>query len=156
MKTAFYAGSFDPFTNGHLDIVKKASELFDKVVIVIAINTKKSRAYNDDKMCAAIETTLKEHGITNCTVGKYNGLIADLMSGWNVKYLIRGLRDVVDYNYEENIAKTNKLIYPEIETVYFRADNNISSTMVKELYNFGKDVSDYVPTAVFDLMEEHE
>jgi pantetheine-phosphate adenylyltransferase len=154
MKTAIYPGSFDPFTNGHLDIVKKASELFDKVAIVVAINKNKSKAYDVNKMCKAIEATLAENNITNCVVGTWNGLIADLMKNWRVKYLIRGLRNTIDYNYEENIAEVNKLINPNIEYVYFRADNSaISSSMVKELYSFGQDISQYVSKEVIEVME---
>ena len=155
MTHAIYPGSFDPFTNGHLDMVKKASELFDKVTIVVAINKSKSKTYDPNKMCEAIESTLQANNITNCVVGTWDRLIADLMYQWNVKYLIRGLRNNMDYNYEENIAKINKLINPEIQTIYFRAESDISSTMVKELYSFGKDISAYVPSAVFNLMEEY-
>ena len=151
---AVYPGSFDPFTNGHLDIIKKASALFDKVATVVAINKNKSRTYDVDKMCKAIEATLVKNNITNCVVGTWDGLIADLMQSWNVKYLIRGLRNTMDYNYEENIADINKLINPNIEYVYFRADNSaISSSMVKELYSFGQDVSQYVSKAVIEIME---
>lgn len=156
MRSAIYPGSFDPFTNGHLDIVKKASKLFDKVAIVIAINKNKSRIYNTDKMCAAIETILQENNITNCIVGTWDKLIVELMHQWNVNYLIRGLRNTMDYNYEENIAEVNKLMYPEIEYVYFRADNSaISSSMVKELYSYGQDISKYVPKSVLEVMEEN-
>ena len=151
--TAVYPGSFDPFTNGHLDIVKKASKLFDKVVIVVAINKNKSRTYDINDMCIAIVDTLEENNITNCVVGTWDGLIADLMRSWGDKYLIRGLRNTTDYNYEEFMAKVNKLIYPEIEYVYFRADNSaISSSMVKELYSYGQDVSAYVPKEVMDIL----
>ena len=154
MRRAIYPGSFDPFTNGHLDIVKKASKLFDEVVIVIAINKNKSRTYNADKMCEAIEATLQENNITNCIVGSWNHLIVELMHNWNVNYLIRGLRNTMDYNYEENIAEVNKLMYPEVEYVYFRADNSaISSSMIKELYSYGQDISKYVPKAVVEIME---
>lgn len=157
MKTAVYPGSFDPFTNGHLDIVKKASMLFDKVVIVVAINKNKLRTYDVMDMCLAIEDTLEENNITNCVVGTWDGLIADLMRNHGVKYLIRGLRNTMDYNYEENIAEVNKLINPNIEYVYFRADNSaISSSMVKELYSFGQDVSQYVSKAVIEVMKENE
>lgn len=155
MTHAIYPGSFDPFTNGHLDMVKKASEIFDKVTIVVAINKSKSKAYDSNKMCTAIESTLQANNITNCVVGTWDGLIADLMYQWDVKYLIRGLRNNMDYNYEENIAKINKLINPKIQTIYLRAESDISSSMVKELYSFGKDISAYVPSAVFNLMEEY-
>ncbi len=155
MKTAVYPGSFDPFTNGHLDIVKKASALFDKVAIVVAVNKNKLRTYDVKKMCMSIKDTLAEHNITNCVVGAWEELIADLMRNWGAKYLIRGLRNTMDYNYEENIAEVNKLIYPNIEYVYFRADNSaISSSMVKELYSFGKDVSQYVSKPVIKVMED--
>ena len=154
MRCAIYPGSFDPFTNGHLDIVKKASTLFDKVTIVVAVNKNKRRAYDVGKMCLAIEDTLKENNITNCVVGTWDGLVADLMQRWNVKYLIRGLRNTMDYNYEENIAEVNKLINPNIEYVYFRAENSaISSSMVKELYSFGQDISQYVSKPVIEVME---
>ena len=104
-------------------------------------------------MCAAIEVTLQENNITNCVVGTWDGLIADLMQNWGVKYLIRGLRNTMDYNYEENIAEVNKLIYPDIEYVYFRAENSaISSSTVKELNSFGQDVSKYIPMAVMDVI----
>ena len=155
MRVAIYPGSFDPFTNGHLDVVKKASELFDKVSIVVAINKNKSRNYHQDDICKAIENILKENNITNCVVGTWDSLIADLMKQWNVKYLIRGLRNTMDYNYEENIAEVNKLINPNIEYVYFRADNSaISSSMVRELNSFGQDVSQYVPSQILDIMKK--
>ena len=155
MKVAIYPGSFDPFTNGHLDVVKKASELFSVVFIVVANNKNKIRNYNPDKMCEAIKEVLLKNNITNCKVGTWDGLVADLMKQWNVKYLIRGLRNTMDYNYEENIAEVNKLINPNIEYVYFRADNSaISSSMVRELYSFGQDVSQYVPSQILDIMEK--
>ena len=154
MREAIYPGSFDPFTNGHLDVVKKASELFDKVAIVVAINKNKSRTYHQDDICKAIENVLKENNITNCVVGPWDSLIADLMKQWNVKYLVRGLRNTMDYNYEENIAEVNKLINPNIEYVYFRADNSaISSSMVRELNSFGQDVSQYVPSQIVDIIK---
>ena len=156
MTEAIYPGSFDPFTNGHLDMVKKASELFDKVAIVVAINKNKSKTYDTDKMCKAIEIALAENNITNCIVGTWDGLIADLMHQWKIKYLIRGLRNNMDYNYEENIAKINKLIDPEIQTIYLRAESDISSSMVKEFYSFGKDISAFVPESIYKLMKDDE
>lgn len=154
MTHAIYPGSFDPFTNGHLDIVKKASQIFNKVTIVIAINNKKTKTYNVKKMCEAIEYTLKENNIHNCKVGTWDGLVADLMKQWQVKYMIRGLRNNMDYNYEENIAEINKLIYPDIEYIYLRAENiAISSSMVKELNSYSLDVSQYVPHSVFNIIK---
>lgn len=153
-KIAFYPGSFDPFTNGHLDVVKRASELFDEIYIILAINTNKTRTYDVYKMCDAIKKTLDEHYIYNCKVATCVGLVVDMMENVGAKYLIRGIRDITDYNYEERIAKTNQLISPAIETIYLRANTDISSTMVKELDYFARDISNYVPRAVFALMHE--
>lgn len=154
MASAVYPGSFDPFTNGHLDIVKKASKLFDHVTIIIAVNPDKKRHYDADNMCTAIEDALKKEGITNCTVGYYEGIIVDLMKRWKVNYIIRGLRDSIDFSYEEKLALVNTTLYPEVEYVYFRADNAvISSSMVKELVKHKvPEVEKFVPSSVFHLL----
>ena len=152
-RKAIYPGSFDPFTNGHLDIVKKASDLFDEVDIVIGVNAKKHRTYDSDKMKQAIEMTISEKRLPNVNVEVYEGLVAEYAKDNGIQYMIRGLRNNMDYNYEENIASVNKLIYPEIEYVYFRAENvAISSSMVKELRLFGRDVSIYVPSPVLEII----
>lgn len=152
---AIYPGSFDPFTNGHLDIVKKGSRLFDEVHIIIGVNAKKKRTYDSTQMKEAIEKTLAENNILNCKVFVYDGLVAEYTNENNVGYMIRGLRNNMDYNYEENIAEVNKLINPELEYVYFRAENvAVSSSMVKELNSYGQDVSKYVPEPVWNFMNE--
>ena len=152
-KTAIYPGSFDPFTNGHLDIVKKASVLFEKVYIVIGTNPQKKRAFACDGMKDAIEKTLATIGITNCEVYVYDGLIAKFAKENNIKYMIRGLRNNLDYNYEENIAEVNKLINPDMEYIYFRADNiAVSSSMVRELNSYDQNVSEYVSKPVLDYI----
>lgn len=152
-RTAIYPGSFDPFTNGHLDIVKKAAALFDEVYIVIGINAKKQRAFDIEKMKSAIEETLIRLDLKNVRVAIFEGLIAEYAKTNGIKYMIRGLRNNMDYNYEENIAEVNKLINPVMEYVYFRADNvAVSSSMVKELHSYGQDVSKYLPKAVYDII----
>lgn len=154
-KKAVYPGSFDPFTNGHLDIVKKAAAIFDRVYIVIGINSEKRRAYDCDKMRLAIEDTLALCGITNCAVSVYDGLIAEYTRRNKISYMVRGLRNNMDYNYEENIAEVNKLIDPKLEYIYFRADNvAVSSSMVKELNHYGLDVSKYLPSPVSALVQK--
>ena len=152
---AIYPGSFDPFTNGHLDIVKKGSKLFDEIHIIIGVNAKKKRTYDSSDMKAAIEKTLLENNILNCKVIVFDGLVAKYTTENNVEYMIRGLRNNMDYNYEENIAEVNKLINPNLEHVYFRAENAaVSSSMVKELNSYGQDVSKYVPKAVLDIVNK--
>jgi len=151
---AIYPGSFDPFTNGHLDIVKKGSKLFDKVHIIIGVNANKKRSYDSETIKEAIEQTLAENKINNCEVYIYEGLVAEYTNEKNIAYMIRGLRNNMDYNYEENIAEVNKLINPNLEYVYFRAENvAVSSSMVKELNSFGKDVSKFVPAPVLKAMK---
>ncbi len=152
--TAIYPGSFDPFTNGHLDIVKKASRLFSKVYVLIGVNANKKRTYSSKDMIKAIEKTLKDEDIENCVVVEYDGLTAEYTKCNNIKYMIRGLRNNMDYNYEENLAEVNKLINPCLEYVYFRAENiAVSSSMVKELSSYKQDVSKYVPKAVLEMMK---
>ena len=153
---AVYAGSFDPFTNGHLVMVKKVSKLFDWVYVVMANNSKKHRAYDIDKMQEVIQEILKDNALYNVAVVTYDGLVADFCREHDVQYLIRGLRNNMDYNYEENISDINKLINPNVESVYFRAENDlertISSSMVRELFHYGKDVSQYVPKEILKIM----
>ena len=152
-KKAIYPGSFDPFTNGHLDIVKKASALFDCVYIVLGVNAKKKRTYPCEQMKAAIEQTLIDMKISNCVVCVCDGLVAEFAKENGAGYMIRGLRNNMDYNYEENIAEINKLINPDLEYVYFRAENvAFSSSLVKELVGYGKDASAFVPKAVHTLI----
>ena len=152
-RRAIYPGSFDPFTNGHLDIVKKSAALFDEVFVVIGVNAQKKRTFNSEKMKSAIEAALQELKITNVKVIIYEGLVAEFAKSNQIKYMIRGLRNNMDYNYEENIAEVNKLINPDMEYVYFRAVNvAVSSSMVKELHSFGLDVSPYLPKAVYDML----
>lgn len=154
-KIAVYAGSFDPFTNGHLHIVKEAAEVFDQVYVVIARNTNKKRFIGVNVMRSAIESCLNGAGLKNCKVAVLNdGLVADYCRQVGALYLVRGLRNTSDYMYEENIAKINHEINPDLKTVYFRADNDvISSSMVRELFEYGKDVSKYVPCEVAPIIK---
>ena len=146
---AVYAGSFDPFTNGHLDIVRKAANLFGEVHVVVAANAGKRRTFSSFEMCRAISQTVKSEKLDNVRVCVCDGLVGDYAREIGAQYLVRGLRNQVDFGYEENIAEVNKLVYPELETVYLRADNSvISSSMVRELRSYGKDVSKFLPVAV--------
>ena len=156
MKTAIYAGSFDPFTNGHYDIFKQANELFDMIYIVFAFNSQKKKNSDNHSMMSAVNNYLQEQGIDRkkYELFTFDELISDLAIRFNAKYLIRGLRNPNDYIYEENIAKINKELNPDLNTIYFRTDNEIiSSTMVKELFKYGKNISKYVNPYVLEVMK---
>ena len=155
VKRALYAGSFDPFTNGHLSIVKEASGLFDEVFVVLARNTSKKRTTNAEEMRDAMEAVLASEGIDNCRVVILtDGLVADFCELCNAQYLVRGLRNVSDYLYEENIAKINQEINPNLRTIYLRASNDvISSSMVRELHEYGRDISCFVPEGIDKTLE---
>lgn len=151
---AIYAGSFDPFTKGHLDILKQACPLFDRVWLVIAINKAKERDYYSHEIIKEVEKILIRQNLKNVNIYKCDGLIADFAMTLKCDYLIRGIRNPNDYNYEENIAKINSELNPGLKTIYFRANNEIiSSSFVKELFSYGKNVSDYVEPEILELME---
>lgn len=151
IKKALYAGSFDPFTNGHLSIVEKSAELFDEVIVGVAYNSDKKRCIDTFTMRDAISDQLEY--LDNVIVVVIEGLIADYCEKQGVNYLVRGLRDTSDYLYEENVAKINNEINPNLKTIYFRADNDvISSSMVRELWRYGKSISKYVPKEIYKIL----
>lgn len=151
----FYAGSFDPFTNGHLEIVKKTAKCFEKVIIGIGYNTEKTERINKEKMKTAIEETIKEIGLENVTVTLYSGLTVDEAKKQGADILIRGLRNGTDYQYEENISEMNEKI-SGMDTCYFRAGElgYLSSSFVMELYNHNKPIDQYVPKQVAKVLSE--
>ena len=153
MNTAFYAGSFDPFTNGHLHVLTQAAELFDKVIVGIGIHPKKSRRFDKKLMKEAIEKVLIRENITNAIVISYDNLSVDAALSYNSTFLVRGVRNGMDYEYEENIASINKEL-SGLETIYIRAGDlgNISSSMVMELLRNGRDVSKYLPPEVLEVV----
>lgn len=155
MKTrrALYAGSFDPFTIGHLSIVEKSAELFDEIVVGIADNANKIRDTDIHQMYYAISNQLKH--LDNVSVVIITGLVADYCQKEDITYLVRGLRNTSDYMYEENIAKINNEINPDLKTVYFRADNDvISSSMIRELVKHNKDISKYVSKEINEILRK--
>lgn len=150
---AIYPGSFDPFTNGHLDIVKKAAAVFDRVTVLLACNLDKTHTFSVINMCDAINQCLNDNGLKNCKVELYYGLLVEYCITNNIKYIVRGLRNGTDYAYEENMAQVNKLLNPNIEYVYFRSDTPaVSSTMVKTLLKNTIDVGSYVPPSVNEIL----
>ena len=155
MKQAFYPGSFDPFTNGHLHVVKTACKLFDRVIIGIGINFQKERRFSNTAMKKAIEDTLLLENIDNAQVIIYDGLSVDVAKENNCDFLIRGLRNDMDYQYEENLSQINEEI-SGLDTIYIRSGllGFISSSMVVELMQNNKDVSKYLPKPVYDAVKD--
>ena len=155
MSKCVFAGSFDPFTNGHLAIVKKASIIFEEVIVLVSVNSNKKRHFSKDKMVNAINKTLKEEGLTNCKAVFYEGLVAAYCEANDIKFMVRGLRNSMDFEYETNIMLVNKEINPNIETIYFPTEMAaVSSSMVRELLNVGVniDISKYVPKSVEEMI----
>ena len=153
MSIGFYAGSFDPFTIGHLHIVKTAVNLFDKVIIGVGINEEKKRKYDTEKMKECIEKTINSENLHNVMVVTYSGLTVDEMKKHNATFLIRGLRNSKDYEVEENLAKINKKL-GDVDTIFLRADKYdiVSSTLVNQLKKQNKDYKEFLPTEVYNFV----
>ena len=155
-RIGFYAGSFDPFTVGHLYVVKNALTLFDSVIIGIAHNPDKpNRRFDIKVMEAAIQKAMIDEELKDkVKVISYSGLTFKAARKNNATHLIRGLRNGMDYEYEDNLAHGNKKI-GGYETLYFRSDSDfdyISSSVVTELFKDGEDISKFVPKAIFDVI----
>lgn len=149
---AFYAGSFDPFTLGHLELVKQASQIFEYVIVGIGINPNKERRYKKEDMKIAIEESLIAENILNAKVVIYEGYTYEAAKENGSYFLIRGLRNETDYLYEEEIAKFNDKY--DIDTIYLRAKDkgNISSSYVYNELKKGNDITTYIPDPVKKLI----
>ena len=155
MKIGFYAGSFDPFTNGHLHVITKSATLFDRVIVGIGVNSEKTRRFDKDLMQKAIEQVLANRNLNNVIVTSYDGLLVDAAMNYNASFLIRGIRNGMDYEYEENMASINEEL-SDLDTVYIRAGRlgNISSSMVMELLKYNKDASKYLPKEILEIVKK--
>ena len=153
MEIGFYAGSFDPFTNGHLHVVEKSAKLFDKVIIGIGVHPDKKRRYDKEIMKNAIEKVIANRNLTNVSVVCYDNLSVDVALEHHATLLVRGIRNGMDYQYEETLASINEEI-SGLDTMYIRAGSlgNISSSMVMELLQYGKDVSKYLPEEIMEII----
>ena len=146
MKVGIYPGSFDPFTNGHNDILVRSLKIFDKVIIAVVKNSAKNYLFSLEDRVQMIDDLFKDHENISC-VGLDSKLTVDLASELNAQAIIRGLRAVSDFEYEFQIASINRSQNPEIESVFFTPDEKltfISSSMVKELASYGGDISEFV------------
>ena len=151
----FYAGSFDPFTNGHLQIVKKSAGCFDKIIVGIGYISDKPTRIDKYKMKEAIEKTIEDLNLRNVEVVLYKGLTVDEAKKQGADILIRGLRNGTDYQYEENKAETNEKI-SGLDTCYFRAGDlgYLSSSLVMELWENNVDITEFVPKAVYQILKK--
>lgn len=146
MKIAVFAGSFDPITRGHEDIVLQAMPLFDEIIIAIGVNIDKKCAFPLEKRIKWIENTFAEY--PKVKVVSYQGLTVDFCRKMNAGYIIRGLRNTTDFEYESVIAEANKKLNPDVETVFFLANPDlrcVSSTVVRDLIKNGADLTQFIP-----------
>ena len=148
-KIAIYPGSFDPITNGHLDLIKRASKLFDEVIIAITQNANKSSFLSIDQRVDAVNKSIT--ALNNARVLSFDSLLVDFAREHNAQIIIRGLRAVSDFEYEFQLSGMNKRLNPGIETLFMTPSEefaNISSSLVREIYTLGGDISAFVPDTV--------
>lgn len=152
MKTVIYPGSFDPITNGHLSVIRRAAKLFDEVLVVVMINHKKPvGCFTYEERMELIKRCTKD--IPNVKVDYYAGLLADYAKEKNATAIVKGLRAVSDFEHEFQQALTNKELNPDVETVFVTAGADymyLSSSIVKQVCQFGGDVSKFVPPEVYE------
>lgn len=144
-RIAVFPGTFDPMTIGHLDLLRRAAALFDRVVVAVGVNTGKQALFPLDERLARIRRATA--GMANVEVETYEGTTVDFCLAHCARYIVRGIRNIADFEYERNIADINRLLCPDIETVFLTADPRlavVSSSMVRELLAFGKDASPYI------------
>jgi pantetheine-phosphate adenylyltransferase len=151
-----YPGSFDPPTNGHVDLILRAAKIFDKVIILVMTNINKKSTFSIKERLEMLDTIVKKYELKNVVVDKYTGLLVDYLRKHNINLVLRGLRAVSDFEYEFQMVLTNRKMFPDIETVYFMPDINwiyISSSLVKEIAKFGGDVSCFVPKEIVEVIK---
>lgn len=154
-KIAIYPGSFDPITNGHLDIIKRSAEIFDEVIVLVSLNPNKSFRFTLDEKMEMIEKAIKD--IPNAKVDHYEGLIVNYAKAHHAKTLIRGLRVVSDFEYEWGLFLGNKFIDPSIDIVFLMSRKEysfISSSAIMEFYHNNVDITSLVPQSVIEVLSK--
>ncbi len=149
MAIAVYPGSFDPFTNGHIDILERTSRVFDKIIVSVVHNVTKRALFTLDERVELIKASTKH--LDNVEVECFNGLLADFLQAKQATVIIRGLRSITDFEYESQMSMMNKKLLPEIDTIFIMSDSQyifVSSSGVKEAALLGGDVSSMVPPDV--------
>ena len=154
VRTVIYPGSFDPFTNGHLDVVERAAKLFDRVIVAVAQNTDKQTLFTQAERKRQIATVLAD--LPNVEVTEFKGLLVEFAKAQKAQAIIRGLRAVSDFEFEFQLAVMNRKLEEEIETIFMmprEAYTFLSSKLVKEIAQLGGNVSAFVPANVEQALQ---
>ena len=149
MTTAVYPGSFDPVTNGHLDVISRGAELFDKVIVGVLHNSTKSPLFSVEERVNILEKATKD--IPNVVIRPFDGLSVNFARENNAQVIVRGLRAVTDFEYELQMAQTNRVLAPDVDTVFLTTSLEyayVSSTIMKEVARFGGDLSSFAPAEI--------
>lgn len=149
LKTAIYPGSFDPITNGHIDIIERTQELFDRIIVAVADNSSKKSLFTVKERMDLISAVLKDR--PNVEVDTFSGLLVDYAEKMEATAVIRGLRAVTDFDYEYAMFQMNQDLYAKVDTIFLLSSKEysfLSSTIIKEVARFGKSVENYAPSIV--------
>ena len=155
MRIGIYPGTFDPVTNGHLDIIKRGSKLFDKLYVLVPTNINKNSLFSTEERVELLKEVTKE--IDNVEIEATSMLTVDFARSVNATAMLRGLRMVSDFDYELQLATINRHLNEEVETVFIMSSHEysfLSSSSVKEMAKFGGDVSHFVPNAVKEALDK--
>ncbi len=154
MNIAVYPGSFDPCTNGHLDIIKRVSAIFDKVIVAVLCNSSKTPLFTVDERVEILKRATAD--IPNIEVISFSGLLVDFLKEHNAKIVIKGLRAVSDFEYEFQMALTNRKLCDDIETLFISASTEymfLSSSIVKEIASYNGDLTGLVPCELIPVIK---
>ena len=155
MISAVYPGSFDPCTNGHLDIIRRSSKLFDKVYVAVLINSAKNPTFTVEERMELLRRSVSEYD--NVEVCSFSGLLVDFMRSIDSKVVIKGIRAVSDFEYEFQMALTNKTLYHEVETFFLHTSQEymfLSSSIVKEIAAYGGSLDGLVPDKLIPIINK--
>ncbi len=154
MQTAVYPGSFDPCTNGHIDVIRRASKMYDRVVVAVLVNEKKNPLFSFEERVNLLKTATAD--IPNIEICSFSGLLADFMKKNGYSIIIKGLRAVSDYEYEFQMALTNRALYGELETVFMPCSAEfmfLSSSIVKEIAKYNGELKGLVPDELIPIIK---
>ena len=153
MKTAIYPGSFDPVTLGHFDIIKRSSEIFDQVIVGVLCNNAKSPLFSVEERVKMLEDVTSY--LPNVEVRSFGGLLVDFVHQCRADVIVRGLRAITDFEYELQMAQTNRVLAPDVDTVFLTTTLEyayVSSTIMKEVARFGGDLSSFAPPEIIQAL----